>query len=330
VSTTAVAGPAVTRARRAADPPSGRQFELTCGEQRAVVVEVGGGLRAYSVGARDLLDRYELDEMCTAGRGQVLIPWPNRLHDGRYEFEGRRHQLALTAPERHNAIHGLVRWAAWTPRDLAPDRVVMEHLLRPQPGYPFALGLSVAYVLSGEGLRVRTTATNVGAEPCPFGSGSHPYLTAGTELVDEAILCAPARAVLLLDARGSPSGLEPIEDTDYDFRRPRPIRATRLDHCFTELERDDDGLARIELLHPRDGTGVTLWADAAYRYLMLFTGDPLPEVARRSVAVEPMTCPPNAFRTGEALIALEPGASWTGEWGIAGVTADALGLGQSP
>jgi len=55
---------------------------------------------------------------------------------------------------------------------------------------------------------------------------------------------------------------------------------------------------------------------ADYSYLMLFTGDPLPEVDRRSLAVEPMTCPPNAFRSGEALISLEPGASWVGEWGI--------------
>jgi aldose 1-epimerase len=50
---------------------------------------------------------------------------------------------------------------------------------------------------------------------------------------------------------------------------------------------------------------------------MLFTGDPLPDVDRRSLAAEPMTCPPNAFRTGEALIRLEPGRSFTSAWGIA-------------
>jgi aldose 1-epimerase len=255
--------------------------------------------------------------MCSAGRGQVLIPWPNRLQNGRYEFAGRSHQLALTEPERLGAIHGLVRWAAWTVCEHDPDRVVMEHLLLPQPGYSFSLALSIEYLLSDEGLRVRTTAMNVGADRCPFGSGAHPYLTVGTSQVDDAILHAPARTVLRVDGRGIPFGVEPIEHgTRYDFRRSRQVGPTRLDHCFTDLERDEDGLARVELRHPDDGTGVTFWVGAAYDYVMLFTGDSQPTVARRSLAVEPMTCPPHAFRTGEAVIALESCASWVGEWGI--------------
>jgi aldose 1-epimerase len=50
---------------------------------------------------------------------------------------------------------------------------------------------------------------------------------------------------------------------------------------------------------------------------MLFTGDPLRDVNRCAIAVEPMTCPPNAFRTGEALVRLEPGQAFAGSWGIA-------------
>ena len=67
-----------------------------------------------------------------------------------------------------------------------------------------------------------------------------------------------------------------------------------------------------------DGNGrvVTLWVDEGYPYLMLFTGDPLPDVDRRALAVEPMTCPPNAFRTGESLIRLAPGQSTASTWGI--------------
>jgi aldose 1-epimerase len=80
--------------------------------------------------------------------------------------------------------------------------------------------------------------------------------------------------------------------------------------------REDDGLARVELRDPGSGRGLTLWVDETYPYLMLFTGDPLPDVDRRSLAVEPMTCPPNAFRTGESLIRLEPGGSFTSTWGI--------------
>ena len=99
-------------------------------------VEVGGGLRAYSAGGRELLDGYGADEMCTSGRGQVLLPWPNRIEDGAYEFDGRLHQLALNEPERRNAIHGLVRWSPWSVSEREPDRVVLEHLIRPAARLP--------------------------------------------------------------------------------------------------------------------------------------------------------------------------------------------------
>jgi aldose 1-epimerase len=115
--------------------------------------------------------------------------------------------------------------------------------------------------------------------------------------------------------RGLPVDAVPVEETEYDFRRPRPIGSTKLDHAFTDLKRDQDGRARVELAG-QPGMGLTLWVDEAYGYLMLFSGDPLPDVDRRSLAVEPMTCPPNAFRTGEAVARLEPGASFTSAWGI--------------
>jgi aldose 1-epimerase len=295
--------------------PSGEQIEIAHGGQRAVVVEVGGGLRAYSADGRELLDGYAADEQIVSGRGQVLIPWPNRLQDGCYEFEGRSHQLSLTEPEHRNAIHGLVRWAGWRVGEREQSRVVMEHVIHPQPGYPFSLALRIEYALSDHGLSVATTATNVGADPCPYGCGAHPYLTLGTTTVDSVILTAPGRAVLRSDERGIPTGQAAVEGTEYDFRRPRAIGATRLDNCFTDLERNE-GLARVELHLPDESASLTLWMDEAYGYVMLFTGDPLPDVNRRSLAVEPMTCPPNAFRTGEAVLRIEPGSSFTSTWGL--------------
>jgi aldose 1-epimerase len=273
-------------------------------------------VRAYSVDGRELIDGFPAGGPMTSGRGQVLIPWPNRLEDGTYEFDGRWHQLPLTELERRNAIHGLVRSAPWSVGERDESRVVMEHRLEPQPGYPFSLALQIEYTLSPEGLTVRTTATNAGAEPCPYGAGFHPYLAVGAETVDPVVLRAPGSTVLRADDRGLLIGSGPVEGTEYDFRRPRPVGATVLDHCFTDLERGADGLARVELRDP-EGRGSELWVDGAYGYLMLFTGDPLPDVARRSLAVEPMTCPPNAFRSGERLVVLAPGESWTGVWGIA-------------
>ena len=297
-------------------PPSGEQIEIAHGDRRAVVVEVGGGLRTFSAAGRELLDGYGADELSTSGRGQVLLPWPNRIEDGSYEFDGRRHQLPINDVDEQDAIHGLVRWAAWSVAEREPHRVVMQHRIHPQPGYPFSLDVGIEYLLSGEGLRITTTAENVGAEPCPYGCGAHPYLSLGTQ-VDSVTLRAPGRTVLLSDERGIPVGSEPVEGTEYDFRRPRQIAATRLDNAYTDLERDGDGLARVSISDPK-GSTLTLWVDASYPYLMLFTGDPLPDVDRQSLAVEPMTCPPNAFRTGESLIRLEPGRSFTSTWGIEG------------
>jgi aldose 1-epimerase len=192
----------------------------------------------------------------------------------------------------------------------------MEHALHPQPGYPFSLALRLEYALSERGLEVRTTATNVGRDACPYGAGAHPYLAVGTETVDPVELHAPGATVLLSDDRGLPVGRTAVDGTEHDFRRPRTIGSTTLDNAFTDLERGADGLARVRLRNPADDATVTLWVDESYPYLMLFTGDPLPDVNRRSLAVEPMTCPPNAFRSGEALIRLEPGDSTTGAWGI--------------
>jgi aldose 1-epimerase len=296
--------------------PSGEQIELTLDEQRAVVVEVGGGLRTYSAGGRELLDGYPVDVMSPSGRGQVLLPWPNRIQDGSYEFEGRRYQLPINDLEEQDAIHGLVRWAAWTVGEREPHRVVMRHVIHPQPGYPFSLAVSIEYLISAEGLRVTTTATNVGAAACPYGCGAHPYLAVGARSVDSVILRAPGRTVMMSDERGIPVRSQAVEGTEFDFLRPRPIATTRLDNAFTDLEREGDGIARVVLRDPAGRSRLTLWVDESYPYLMLFTGDPLPDVNRRSLAVEPMTCPPNAFRTGEGLIRLEPGGSFTSAWGI--------------
>jgi aldose 1-epimerase len=301
--------------------PSGEQIEIAAEGQRATVVEVGGGLRAYSAGGREFLDGYGVEEVCSSSRGQVLIPWPNRLQNGSYEFDGRRYQLPLNEPERHNAIHGLVRWASWRAVARQPHQVRMEHILYPQPGYPFSLRLSIEYTLSASGLCVRTTATNVGSVPCPFGSGAHPYLTLGTATIDRLILRVPARTILRSDERGIPVGREAVEGTAYNFRQPQPIGTVMLDHAFTDLDRDADGVAVVMLRDPDQETRVSLWVDKKYPYLMVFSGDPLPDVQRRSLAVEPMTCPPNAFRTGVGLIRLEPGSEVTSTWGIAATFA---------
>ena len=299
-----------------AEAPSGRQFEISHGRQRAVITEVGATLREYRVGERVVIDGFRSDEMASGGRGQLLLPWPNRIRDGRYSFGGAEHQVALDEPAKGNAIHGLVRWSVWSPVEYGHDRVAMHHVLYPQPGYPFLLSLTAEYRLSEAGLTVSTSAVNAGAGPCPFGAGAHPYFFAGIEPVDGATLRVRAESRLETDERSIPTGRASVEGTEYDFRQGRQIGSLKLDDCLADVQPDDDGRRRAVLAAP-DGSSLTVWMDPVFSYLMVFSGDTLgPPYARRSLAIEPMTCAPNAFQSGEGLLVLQPGERFSAEWGV--------------
>lgn len=304
---------------RTAQSPTGEHWLLTRGHQELVVTEIGATLRSYRVQGRALIDGFGPDEWAQGGRGQVLAPWPNRLGDGRYTFNGVTAQAALDEPERHNAIHGLVRWLAFEQRARTAGSVVAGCLLRPTPGYPFTLDLEIEYRLADDGLVVTTTATNVGAGALPFGLGFHPYLTAGAERIDTCVLDLPTTAVLDLDDRGLPTGqTHPTARTGLDFSESVPVGATRLDTALTGLRRDRGGRAHAQVTDPETGRGIELWVDERFNYLMCFTGDTLGDPARRrrSIAVEPMTCPPDALRSGQDLVVLDPGQRWQGAFGV--------------
>jgi aldose 1-epimerase len=191
-------------------------------------------------------------------------------------------------------------------------------VLHPQEGYPFALDLTIEYALSDDGLAVTTTATNVGELACPYGTGAHPYVTVGTHRLDTATLELPAATWLENDARQIPVASRAVEDTPFDFRERRVIGETELDTGYTDLARDADGRARVVLGAPDGGPRVAVWLDQSYTYLMAFTGDalPQPERRRRGLGVEPMTCAPNAFASGEGLTRLDPGTTRASTWGI--------------
>lgn len=297
--------------------PSGEQFEIVSGKQRAVIVEVGGGVREYLVGHRAVLQPYGVGEMCDGAHGTPLIPWPNRLADGSYRFEGVDHQLALSEPSKHNAIHGLLRWRSWQASERESNRVVVSTRLHPLPGYPFALDVSVAYELEDEELTVTTTAVNIGERACPYGAGQHPYISPGEGLVDDCLLELPARVrVLTDDERQLPDGREPVEGGEFDFRSPRRLGHIRLDYAFTDLTRDAAGRAVTRVSRP-DGSRVEMWVDEHYPFLEVFTADTLvPARRRRGLAVEPMTCAPNGFQSGEGLVRLDPGESLRTRWGV--------------
>ncbi len=296
---------------------TGDQWVIGHGHQRAVITEVGATLRSFTVGDRAVVDGFGADEWSEGGRGQVLAPWPNRLGGGRYSFEGVDIQAPLNELPGNNAIHGLVRWLPWRMVGRAQNQVTMAVELRPSPAYPFAVRLAIEYRLGRDGLTVVTDADNFGPTDLPFGLGFHPYLAVGTPNVDQIRLKVPAQQRLVNDDRGLPVGRAPVAATEFDFTQGRMIGVTRLDTAFTDLGRQADGRARIELDHPDGNCGSTLWADERFSYVMIYTGDTLDVGQRRtSLAVEPMSCPPDAFRSGTDLTILRPGGRWTGSWGI--------------
>jgi aldose 1-epimerase len=298
--------------------PSGEQFELRHGSQSAVVVEVGGGLRSYQVGDRAVLDGYDVDAMADGARCQTLMPWPNRVQDGKWTWQGADLQLAVTEPEQNNAIHGLVRWMPWAAVDQTPSSVTMRCILHPQPGYPWTIEIDNAWSVSDTGLAVMTTLVNHSATDAPVAIGFHPYITVGGDAINTALLTVPAKTRLLNGYQQIPIGRAPVANTPYDFRTSYPLEDLEIDHTYTDLIRDADGLCRLRLEDADSGTAVTVWVDASYPYLEVFTGDALPDPARRrqGLGVEPMSAPPNALVSGEGLMVLAPGQAWQGNWGI--------------
>lgn len=296
--------------------PSGRQIEIRHADAHAVVVEQGGGLRTYHVGSEPVLDGYAADQMVQSARGQVLVPWPNRLHLGRYTWDGTQLQVPIDEPDKNNALHGLCRFRSWQVVERAEHAVTMGVLLLPQPGYPFSLRVQARYELGEGGLTVTTTAVNCGREAAPYAQGAHPYLTVGTEYVNDARLTLPATTRLLTDADQIPTGREHVQGSPYDFRTPRPIGELEIDYAFTDLQRGPDGRAVLSLEGP--DRRLELWVDEGYPYLEVFTGDTLPERSRRrrALGVEPMTAPPNAFATGEQVLRLMPGEEVSRTWGL--------------
>jgi aldose 1-epimerase len=296
--------------------PSGRQWRIEAAGQSAIIVEVGGGLRAYRADGEDVVDGYDHETLCPAGAGQVLQPWPNRIRDGRYTVDGTEYQLPLNEPATHNAIHGLTRWLRWQPVDVRPDSVVVGCDPAPEPGYPWPLRLRTTWSIGQDGLRADHEATNHGTTPAPFGLGVHPYLYLPGAAVDDLELSLPAHSRLLVDGRLLPIGAAKVAGDAYDFTTARRIGTTGLDTAFGDVEPGADG-GSVAVLSAPDGRTRTLWADSAFAWWQVFTGDSLHgERHRRSVAIEPMTCPPDAFRSGRDVVSIQPGQTWRGSWGI--------------
>ncbi|GAA3137133.1 aldose 1-epimerase family protein [Planomonospora alba] len=292
-----------------------RQFTLRCGDLHAEITERGAALRVLRHGGRDLVTSWPAQGPAPHYSGALLAPWPNRVGGARYRFDGETHRLPVNEPDRGHALHGLVSDALWEPAgEPAAGSLRLAHTLTPVPGYPFTLSLQVAYSLTAEGLTTTLTAENTGSAAAPYGCGPHPWLLAGGG-VEEYELHVPARKVLLVDELLLPRALEDVAGTPYDFTVARAVGGTAVDHAFTGLVPDAGGSVAVRVSGPDGGVEVR-WQAAELPWVQVCTGTGL---GHAGLAVEPMTCPPDAFNSGTDLIVLRPGEKTEASWTIAPV-----------
>lgn len=279
---------------------SGREITLTAGPYAATVLTVGAALGSLSHDGADLLLRSPVDEFSDAFLGKTLLPWPNRIAGGRYRWNGGVHQLPVNDVPHGAALHGLVTWTEWDVTDVRPDAVTLTTFVAPRPGYEWPLEATAVYRLDPhQGLTVVIETVNVGRETAPYGVSLHPYVRLGEQGADSLELALPATRVYTTDAHLTPVASVPVAGTALDFRTPRPVGATVLDHAFAGLP---DAGWTITVTDAVSGRGVAITGDVGYA--QVYTADAM---GRTALAVEPMSCAPNAFNSGDGLVALAPG-----------------------
>ncbi|MGO1384212.1 MAG: aldose 1-epimerase family protein [Arachnia sp.] len=287
--------------------PTGEQYSISHGSYTAVVTEVGATLRSLSVDGKEWLWTFGPDEAASASQGQQLLPWPNRIRDGRYNFDGTEYQLPINEVSRSTALHGLNTGFAWQLVSHSDDEVVQSHTFHPETGWPGTLTATIVHSVSDDGLKVRVHVTNDGTTAVPYGYGVHPYFA--FEVIDEVTLELPFSSELQVDEdRLLPKGLIPVPEAN-DFQTPRRLGGLVFDTAFT-TPTDQEWSARV--VGPQHT--VEVWADHTLAWVQVYTR---PE--RDAIAIEPMSCGPDAFNDGpthDGLIVLTPGTSHVATWGV--------------
>ena len=302
------------------------ELSLFFENQRAVVSPWGASLRRYLLiddgQEMDIVWGYSGGSGKQGGQGDVLIPFPGRISDGRYTFEGQSLQLECNDKEGPNAIHGFVRSLPWHVREAHPNKATFEIRLDADTytgqGYPFSLAVGVTYNLGASGLTCTFTVKNVGQKAAPVGVGFHPYFTVGTSLIDEAEVQIPGTAFLEFNERLVPTGeILNVIGTPWDYRRFREIGRQRFNHCYVQLERDAQGMATASLRHTAGDRSIDITMDRAFSAVVVYTGDAIAEAPRAALAIEPMTCASDAFNHPDwGLKRLVPGEIFSGRYTI--------------
>ena len=282
---------------------SGREIVLQAGDHEARIVTVGAGLASLRYRGHELIVSHAVNECPPGYLGKVLMPWPNRVAGGSYSWEGSSYDLPVDEPDFRTALHGFVAFQEWEIAEADSSSVLLRTLIAARYSYPWTLLAHARYSLDAHaGLTVELSATNIGEGTAPYGVGFHPYLAVELE--------NPASVIYEADASMIPVAAHDVASFGLDFRSPAIIGTSQLDHAFAGLP---EGTWAVTLRDPSSGVGVSLSSDA--RWLQVYSAD---YIDRVGVAVEPMSCPPNAFNSGTDVIALNAGETHTLSARIAG------------
>ena len=277
---------------------------------------MGAGLRRFRVGEVDLVTSYPAHATPPFAAGSVLVPWPNRVEDGLWSLDAEPQQLDITEPDRHHAIHGLLRFSPYSVEAQTESAITLAATIFPQHGYRFLVDTTVRYELVDDELRVTHSLTNATETRAPVAMGAHPYLQIGGVSTDDLVLKLAASTRFSVTDRLMPVTEEPVDGTIFDLRGGVPVEQLELDDLFGGISRSA-GDSSHSLTAP-DGRSVALWADSSFGFVQVFVTRVFPcdDGVTTAIAIEPMTAPANAFNTGIGLRWLEPGETWTLSWGI--------------
>lgn len=300
--------------------PSGEDYALQ-GEvdgQRVVVTiaQVAAALRAFVVDGIDIVPRYADGAIPSMGSGIVMVPWPNRVADGQWVTDGVTRQLDISEVDKGNALHGLLRYTAYSVLERDASSVTLGATIHTANGYPFVIETTVRYSLGPDGLTARHTLRNHSDSPAPVALGTHPYFQIGDVPTEDLVLRSPASQVYIDNKRSLPVRHETVSG-GFDLRRGVRIADLHLDNCFRALGDPPGGV--VAALTAPDGRSVEVWADPDFAYLVLLTTRSFVDHTGRAiaaVAIEPQTAAVNAFNTGDGLRWLGPGEEWALSWGV--------------
>ncbi len=278
---------------------------------RGVISGVGAAVRCLSVDDVELTPGFDSHRSAPFYCGKTLVPWPNRVRDGRWNHDGRSLQLDITDPETNSALHGLLCAVEYQCVEHSMFSVTLAAPIRYQDGYPFDLDTTVQYRLTRSGLTATHTIRNVGSNCAPAALGAHPFLSIGDVPVDRLTLTVNGRYHVDVDDQLIPVGATPVDGTAWDLRLGRPVADLDLDDCWV-ISGD------THTLRSPDGRTVSVWADPQFGFLHVFITREFPKDGGRvtAIALEPMTAQANALNSGIGLRWLAPAEGLSASWAI--------------